>query len=96
MHLIDLMWGILAVAAAAVPAYRLFDNRHRPGACCLFGLVLVCAMYPWAYIVYPYTFFDQGLVFLFSSWITSTKTMSSSVSCCRIRSVRIMPCYARI
>ena len=69
MHLIDLMWGILAVAAAAVPVYRLFDNRYRPGAACLFGLVLVCAIYPWAYIVYPYTFFDQGLVFLFTSWI---------------------------
>ncbi len=69
MHLIDLMWGILAVAAAAVPAYRLLDNRHRPGAINLLALVLVCAIYPWAYIVYPFTFFDQGLVFLFSSWI---------------------------
>ncbi len=69
MHLIDLMWGILAVAAAAVPAYRLVDNLHRPGATSLLGLVLVCAVYPWAYIVYPYTFFDQGLVFLFTSWI---------------------------
>lgn len=69
MHLIDLLWAILSVAAAAVPTYRLLDNRHRPGANYLLGLVLVCAIYPWAYIVYPYTFFDQGLVFLFSSWI---------------------------
>jgi diguanylate cyclase (GGDEF)-like protein len=69
MHLIDLMWGVLAVAFAAVPAYRLFDNRHRPGALYLLGLVLVCAIYPWAYIIYPYTFFDQGLVFLFTTWI---------------------------
>lgn len=69
MHLIDLMWGILAVAFAAVPAYRLFDNRHRAGAPALLGLVLVCALYPWAYLVYPYTFFDQGLVFALSSWI---------------------------
>jgi len=69
MHLIDLMWGILAIAAAAVPAYRLLDNRHRPGATSLLGLVLVCAICPWAYIIYPYTFFDQGLVFGFSSWI---------------------------
>ncbi len=67
--MIDLTWGILAAAGAAVPAYRLFDNRHRPGAICLLGLVLVCAIYPWAYIAYPYTFFDQGLVFLFTSWI---------------------------
>ena len=58
MHLIDLMWGILAVAAAAVPTYRLLDNLHRPGATCLLGLVLVCAIYPWAYLVYPYTFFE--------------------------------------
>ena len=29
----------------------------------------MCAFYPWAYIIYPYTFFDQGLVFLFSCWI---------------------------
>ena len=69
MHLIDLMWGMLAVASAAVPAYRLFDNRHRPGASYLLGLVLVCAIYPWAYIVYPFTLFDQGLVFGFTTWI---------------------------
>lgn len=69
MHLIDLMWGILSVAGAAVPAYRLYDNLHRPGAFYLLGLVVVCAVYPWAYIVYPHTFFDQGLVFLLTSWI---------------------------
>jgi len=69
MHLIDLIWGCLAVACAAVPAYRLFDNRHRPGASYLLALVLVCAIYPWAYIVYPFTFFDQGLVFGFTTWI---------------------------
>ena len=69
MHLIDLIWGCLAVACAAVPAYRLFDNRHRPGATYLLALVLVCAIYPWAYIVYPFTFFDQGLVFGFTTWI---------------------------
>ncbi len=69
MHLIDLMWAILSAAAAAVPAYRLLDNRHRPGAAYLLSLVVVCAIYPWAYIVYPHTFLDQGLVFLFSSWI---------------------------
>ncbi len=69
MHLIDLTWGILSAAGAAIPAYRLFDNLHRPGAPYLLGLVLVCATYPWAYIVYPYTFFDQGLVFLFTTWI---------------------------
>lgn len=69
MHLIDLIWGFLAVACAAVPVYRLLDNRNRPGATYLLGLVLVCALYPWAYVVYPFTFFDQGFVFGFTTWI---------------------------
>jgi len=69
MHLIDFIWGVLSVAGAAVPAYRLYDNRHQRGAAFLLALVIVCALYPWAYIVYPYTAFDQGLVFAFTSWI---------------------------
>jgi diguanylate cyclase (GGDEF)-like protein len=69
MHLIDFVWGVLSLAGAAVPVYRLYDNRHRPGAPYLLSLVIVCALYPWAYIVHPYTLFDQGLVFAFTSWI---------------------------
>ena len=69
MHLIDFIWGVLSVAGAAVPTYRLYDNRHQQGAAFLLALVVVCALYPWAYIVYPYTAFDQGLVFAFTSWI---------------------------
>ena len=45
MYLIDFMWGILAIAGASVPVYRLYDNRHRPGALALLALVLVCASY---------------------------------------------------
>ncbi len=69
MHLIDFIWGVLSIAGAAVPVYRLYDNLHRPGVPYLLSLVVVCALYPWAYIVYPYTPFDQGLVFVFTSWI---------------------------
>ena len=69
MHLIDLMWGVLSITGVAVPVYRLYDNLHRPGAPYLLALVVVCAIYPWAYIVYPNTPFDQGLVFSFTAWI---------------------------
>ncbi len=69
MHLIDMLWGVLSVACAAVPVYRLFDNLHRPGAPYLLALVVVCALYPWAYIVYPYTPLDQGLIMAFTTWI---------------------------
>ncbi len=69
MHLIDLIWGLLALAGAAVPAYRLYDNLHRPGAPYLLSLTAVCALYPWAYVIYPHTVFDQGFVFFFTAWI---------------------------
>lgn len=69
MHLIDFIWGVLSIALAAVPAYRLYDNLHRPEAPYFLALIIVCALYPWAYIVYPYTPFDQGLVLAFTTWI---------------------------
>lgn len=69
MHLIDFIWALLSVTGAAVPVYRLCDNLHRPGAPYLLGLVGVCAVFPWAYIVYPYTPFDQGLVMSLTTWI---------------------------
>ncbi len=69
MHPIDLLWGVLSVAGAAAPAYRLYDNLHRPGARYFLGLVIVCALYPWAYIVHRYTPLDQAVVIAFTAWI---------------------------
>ena len=69
MHQIDYIWGLLAIACAALPCFRLYDNLHRPGAPYLLGLVAVCALYPWAYVIYPHTVFDQGFVFTFTAWI---------------------------